>query len=103
MRLPNTAQTSRPWRIHELTRDFRLEDVWELPTPGGPRDFHWLVSRPSAVGASLEARRALRLGPTRHRRRLTRANAARPHARRLARRAPRSGLRGAPLYLAIPA
>ena len=33
MRLPNTAQTSRPWRIHELTQDFRLEDVWALPTP----------------------------------------------------------------------
>jgi hypothetical protein len=27
MRLPNTAHTSRPWRIHEFTRDFRLEDV----------------------------------------------------------------------------
>ena len=34
--LPDTAHTSRPWRIHELTRDFRLEDVWALPTPGGP-------------------------------------------------------------------
>jgi len=45
MRLPNSAQTSRPWRIHELTHDFRLEDVWALPTPGGPRDFHWLVER----------------------------------------------------------
>ena len=43
MRLPNTAHTSRPWRIHELTRDFRLEDVWALPTPGGPDDFHLLV------------------------------------------------------------
>jgi hypothetical protein len=30
VRLPNTAHTSRPWRIHELTRDFRLEDVWDL-------------------------------------------------------------------------
>jgi hypothetical protein len=39
MRLPNTAHTSRPWRIHELTRGFRLEDVWALPTPGGPGDF----------------------------------------------------------------
>ena len=39
MRLPNTAHTSRPWRIHELTYDFRLEDVWALPTPGGPDDF----------------------------------------------------------------
>jgi hypothetical protein len=28
MRLPNTAHTSRPWRIHEIARDFRLEDVW---------------------------------------------------------------------------
>jgi len=43
MRLPNTAHTARPWRIHELTRDFRLEDVWALPTPGGPEDFPRLV------------------------------------------------------------
>lgn len=43
MRLPNTAHTSRPWRIHELTTDFRLEDVWALPTPGGPDDFPLLV------------------------------------------------------------
>jgi Protein of unknown function (DUF2867) len=45
MRLPNTAHTSRPWRIHELTRDFRLEDVWALPTPGGPDDFPRLVQQ----------------------------------------------------------
>jgi hypothetical protein len=44
MRLPSTAHTSRPWRIHELTRDFRLEDVWALPTPGGPDDFPRLVA-----------------------------------------------------------
>ena len=43
MRLPDAAQTSRPWRIHELTRDFRLEDVWALPTPGGRDDFPRLV------------------------------------------------------------
>ena len=43
MRLPNSAHTSRPWRIHELARDFRLEDVWALPTPGGPADFPRLV------------------------------------------------------------
>ncbi len=42
-RLPDTAHTSRPWRIHELTHDFRLEDVWALPTPGGPDDFPRLV------------------------------------------------------------
>ncbi|HEX2086481.1 MAG TPA: DUF2867 domain-containing protein [Solirubrobacteraceae bacterium] len=43
MRLPDAAHTSRPWRIHELTGDFRLEDVWALPTPGGPHDFPRLV------------------------------------------------------------
>src|SRR5918999_1178853 len=43
MRLPNTAHSSRPWRIHELTDDFRVEDVWALPTPGGPADFPLLV------------------------------------------------------------
>jgi uncharacterized protein DUF2867 len=41
--LPKSAHTSHPWRIHEITRDFRLEDVWGLPTPGGPDDFHLLV------------------------------------------------------------
>jgi Protein of unknown function (DUF2867) len=45
MTLPNTAHTSRPWRIHELTGDFRLEDVWALPTPGGPDDLQRLVRR----------------------------------------------------------
>src|SRR5260370_3052444 len=43
VRLPNTAHTSRPWRIHERTPDFRLEDVWALTTPGGPDDFPRLV------------------------------------------------------------
>jgi hypothetical protein len=43
MRLPNTAHTSRPWRIHDITHDFRLEDVWALPTPGGAGDFPRLV------------------------------------------------------------
>jgi Protein of unknown function (DUF2867) len=43
MKLQNTAHTSRPWRIHELTPDFRLEDVWALPTPGGRDDFPRLV------------------------------------------------------------
>src|SRR3954466_15474321 len=43
MRLPDSAHTSRPWRIHELTRDFRLEDVWALPTPSGPDDFPRLI------------------------------------------------------------
>ena len=42
-RLPSSAHTARPWRIHELTLDFELEDVWALPTPGGADDFGLLV------------------------------------------------------------
>jgi hypothetical protein len=44
-RLPDTAHTSRPWRIHEFTEDFALEDVWQLPTPGGPDDLGRLVEQ----------------------------------------------------------
>jgi hypothetical protein len=43
MKLPNTAHTSRPWRIHELVGDFRLEDVWALPTPGRADEFRTFV------------------------------------------------------------
>ncbi len=43
MRLPNTVHTSRPWRIHEIVPDFRLEDVWALPTPGAADEFPILV------------------------------------------------------------
>ena len=76
MRLPNTAHTSRPWRIHELARDFELEDVWALPVLGGPDDFPRLVQQlttggpsfsrrgPRALAASVEDRGAARLGLT---------------------------------------
>ena len=60
MRLPNTAHTSRPWRIHELTRDFRLEDVWALPTPGGPDDFPRLVQAFASGDPSRGSSRAAR-------------------------------------------
>ncbi|WP_405789480.1 DUF2867 domain-containing protein [Streptomyces sp. NBC_00029] len=43
MRLPKTAHTSLPWRIHEIAGDFQVEDVWALPTPGGPDDLARLV------------------------------------------------------------
>jgi len=49
MRLPDSAHTTQPWRIHELTPDFRLEDVWALPTPGGSDEFSELV-RQFAMG-----------------------------------------------------
>jgi hypothetical protein len=39
MRLPDSEHTFRPWRIHDLTRDFRVEDVWGVAVPGGPDDF----------------------------------------------------------------
>jgi hypothetical protein len=42
-RLPDSAHTSRPWRIHAIAPDFRLEDVWELPPRFGPDDFPRLV------------------------------------------------------------
>jgi hypothetical protein len=45
LRLPKTAHTSRPWRVHEFTEDFELEDVWALPTPGGPDDLPRLVQQ----------------------------------------------------------
>lgn len=43
LRLPASAHTSQPWRIHDLAGDFRLEDVWALPTPGGKDDFGLLM------------------------------------------------------------
>jgi Protein of unknown function (DUF2867) len=42
-RLPDSAHTSRPWRIHQITPDFRLEDVWALPVRGSLEDFAPLV------------------------------------------------------------
>jgi hypothetical protein len=61
MRLPNTAHTSRAWRIHEIARDFRLEDVWELATPGGPDDFPRLVQGFASGDPSHSPSRAARV------------------------------------------
>lgn len=44
MRLATSAHTALPWRIHEIASDFVVEDVWELPTPGGPDDLPRLVA-----------------------------------------------------------
>jgi hypothetical protein len=41
--LETAEHTARPWRIHEIAKDFRVLDVWALPTPGGPGDFPRLV------------------------------------------------------------
>jgi hypothetical protein len=61
MRLPDTTHTSQPWRIHELTRDFRLEDVWALPTPGGPDDFPLLIEGITSGDPSQSPSRAARV------------------------------------------
>ncbi|SEM53211.1 DUF2867 domain-containing protein [Nonomuraea pusilla] len=51
MRLPKTAFTSRPWRVHEFTRDFSVEDVWAFRTPGaGPGDFPTMLAAMRAFG-----------------------------------------------------
>jgi uncharacterized protein DUF2867 len=42
-RISRRAHTSRPWRIHALTRDFRLEDAWVLPGRGRADDFPRVV------------------------------------------------------------
>jgi hypothetical protein len=41
--LATAEHTRQPWRIHEIAKDFRVLDVWALPTPGGPDDFPRLV------------------------------------------------------------
>lgn len=43
MQISKRDHTSRPWRIHDIARDFTLLDVWALPTPGGPDDFPELL------------------------------------------------------------
>jgi hypothetical protein len=52
MMLPDSAHTSRPWRIHEITPDFRLEDAWALPTPGTRDDFPRLVQQIASADPS---------------------------------------------------
>jgi Protein of unknown function (DUF2867) len=43
MNLPSAAHHSRPWRIHEIAPDFRLEDVWQLPGRGRAHEFPRLI------------------------------------------------------------
>jgi hypothetical protein len=58
--LPETAHTSRPWRIHEIAPDFLLEDVWALPTPGGPDDFRRLVELTTSLDPGQSSSTAVR-------------------------------------------
>lgn len=60
MRIPSSVHASQPWRIHEITADFTLEDVWALPMHGGPEDFEvairGLVTADFTEGQSLPSR-----------------------------------------------
>jgi hypothetical protein len=61
MKLPNSAHTSMPWRIHDLTRDFRLEDVWALPALGQRDEFPQLVDGFAAADPSRSLPAAARM------------------------------------------
>ena len=60
MRLARTAHTSQPWRIHAIAGDFRVEDVWALPTPGAHDDFSRLVLLTLALDPADSASCAIR-------------------------------------------
>ena len=65
MKLPDSAHESRPWRIHELTPDFDLEDVWlvpgELPPERFPRFIELIAETDPAESSSLPVRLLFRL------------------------------------------
>jgi hypothetical protein len=51
VRLPADTHTRQPWRIHELTPDFAVQDVWSFRTPGaGPGDFPVMLAAMRAKG-----------------------------------------------------
>jgi hypothetical protein len=60
VRIPNRCHISRPWRIHELTPDFRLEDVWALPGGGGPDDLGRLAQLIASNDPAHSSSRAVR-------------------------------------------
>ena len=59
MKVPRTAYSDQPWRIHEFTGDFRTEDVWSFRTPGaGPDDFPVMLA--AIAGTFAKQPRAVR-------------------------------------------
>src|SRR5436190_11034121 len=61
VRLPETAHTSRTWRVHEIAGAFRLADVWRLPTPGTRDDFPRLVDLFASLDPFRSSSRAVRV------------------------------------------
>jgi Protein of unknown function (DUF2867) len=60
MSLLHADHLTRPWRIHEIVPDFRLEDVWALPTPGRADEFAILVEEFVAADPTETPSRAAR-------------------------------------------
>jgi len=61
MKIPRTAHTDQPWRIHEFTHDFRTEDVWSFHTPGaGPDDFPVILTAMRTAGGFAKPPRTVR-------------------------------------------
>ena len=61
LRLPNAEHAAQPWRIHEITSDFRLEDLWALPEVDGPNEFAQLVRLIASLDPSQSLSCAVRL------------------------------------------
>lgn len=59
-RLPNSAHHSRPWRIHEVAPDFRVEDVWALPAPSGSDAFARGIQLVTSTDPSASSSRTVR-------------------------------------------
>lgn len=54
-RLAKATHTEQPWRIHELTGDFSVEDVWSFRTPGArPNDFPTMLAAMRASGGPVK-------------------------------------------------
>ncbi len=61
MRVPNRVHLDRPWRIHEIVRDFTLEDVWVLPeVTGTVDDFDRVVALATSGDPAHASNRAAR-------------------------------------------
>ena len=60
MRIADREHTALPWRIHGMTRGFRLEDVWQLPTPGGREDFPLVIEMLTAFDPAQSSSCAVR-------------------------------------------
>ncbi len=60
-RLEKTAYTEQPWRIHEFTDDFHVEDTWAFRTPGaGPGDFPAMLAAMRVAGGIAKQPRVAR-------------------------------------------